>query len=152
MLSSREPFSQSNILTGVVFLSSALVLSIEACSAGSGRQDFRAWRVELRKDAIAFGIRDDVFETALAGVVPDHTLPDLKTTRSKGDRRGGQAEFVRPPQRYLNSKLLARLAAIGRQMWRRHRNVLARIRSSTEATVLMSGGGTAHANTIHINH
>ncbi|MEM9107935.1 MAG: lytic murein transglycosylase, partial [Pseudomonadota bacterium] len=107
----------------------ALVMAIwpQTSARASDLKNFDAWKQALRKDAIAFGIKPDVFDRALAGLRPDYSLPDLVRTKTKKRRAKGQAEFVRPPQAYLSRKLLANLARQGRQLMSKHREALRQI-------------------------
>ena len=90
------------------------------------RQSFAAWLAKFRLDALRFGISGRVFDRTMAGVKPNYKLPDLALKQAARKRRG-QAEFVRPPQAYLNTKTLARLAAQGRAMAERHRIALKKV-------------------------
>lgn len=91
------------------------------------RVDFNSWKRALRQDAIVFGIAPDVFDSAMAGIKPDYSLPDLVRPSGKQKRIKGQAEFVRPPQAYLSKKLLNNLAQRGRQLLQRHAAALRQI-------------------------
>lgn len=94
--------------------------------AAADRQSFAAWLAEFRQEALRFGISGSVFDQALAGVKPNYKLPDLAVARRTSKPRG-QAEFVRPPQAYMNTKTLDRLAAQGRLLAERHRTALQQI-------------------------
>ncbi|MCB1510534.1 MAG: lytic murein transglycosylase [Hyphomicrobiaceae bacterium] len=102
------------------------VLGLVATPAGAA-EPFPRWVEALRPEAKAFGIERATFDAAFAGVTPDLTLPDLDLPRKPGAAIKGQAEFVRPPQDYLNPKYLARLARQGRALMVQHRAVLAEI-------------------------
>lgn len=75
------------------------------------------------------GIRRATFDSALAGLdSPDLSLPDLVIPgRAKPDGSGGQAEFSRPPDKYLDRAYLERLATEGRTLLIRHKAALDKI-------------------------
>lgn len=123
-------FSFLTAQTGITFLvRMALVTVVLVASDGHARAgvSFDAWREAFWADARAFGIRRAVFDAAFRGVKPDLTLPDLDVPTPKSKRPKGQAEFVRPPQAYLNAAYLGRLAAQGRALMRQHKETLAQI-------------------------
>jgi len=61
-------------------------------------QTFEEWEAGFRKDALAAGIRPDVFDRAFAGVTPDMSV--IRADRS-------QPEFTRPVWEYLDGALSA---------------------------------------------
>ena len=87
---------------------------------------FKAWLAELWPEARAFGISRKTFDAAFRNVEPDLRLPDLAIPGRKQSPRG-QAEFTRPPQAYINSAQLARLAAAGRALQAEHAETLREI-------------------------
>jgi lytic murein transglycosylase len=91
------------------------------------RETFKDWLEALWPEAEAFGITRATFDSALRGVEPDLTLPDLEIPGRARDASGGQAEFVKPPQDYLAKSYLERLAAQGRTLRAAHARALASI-------------------------
>jgi lytic murein transglycosylase len=84
---------------------------------------FRAWVEALWPEAQAFGIRRQTFDTAFKGVEPDLSLPDLDLP-GRPPTGGGQAEFTRPPQDYLNRRQLEGLGLQGRELAKRYAKAL----------------------------
>ncbi len=119
--------------------SCAAVATVVLCAVGGGPvppsyaqavgapQSFDRFLKDLWPDAEAFGISRATFDRALKGVRPDRRLPDL-VIPGRSKRTGkGQAEFVKPPQRYLNKRQLARLARHGRWFMAKYATALRRI-------------------------
>lgn len=78
-------------------------------------------------DAQKAGVSRATFDRAFRGVEPDLTLPDLVLPGRPASAVKGQAEFVRPPQDYLNRTTLGSLATQGKTFMARHADALARI-------------------------
>ena len=95
--------------------------------ADSVQNGFQSWLQAFRKDAEAFGISRATFDSAFRGVKPNPKLPDLILPGVDRKPRGGQAEFTRPPQAYIDSAQLARLANTGRALQAKHADTLAKI-------------------------
>ncbi len=74
-----------------------------------------------------FSISRAVFDRALSGLTPDFSLPDLEIPGRPKAASSGQAEFIRPPQAYLNTKQLAGLAQQGRALGAQHAAALTKI-------------------------
>lgn len=69
-----------------------------------------------------FGVSRATFDTAIRGLKPDMSLPDLAI---KGKpRKVKQAEFTRAPSEYIDSAYLGRLAKTGRSLARRYQPAL----------------------------
>jgi len=98
-----------------------------AVSQASARESFSQWLVRFRIEAIRFGIQADVFDRALSGVRPDYGLPDLAIKRPRKAKPKGQAEFVRPPQAYLSTRILDRLTTRGRKLLIKYRGELRQV-------------------------
>jgi lytic murein transglycosylase len=96
---------------------------VRAQSAG----DFRAFIEALWPDAEKAGVSRATFDKAFRGVEPDLALPDLVLPGRSEVK--GQAEFTRTPAEYLNTTLLARLAARGKALQTQHAKWLAKIES-----------------------
>ncbi len=99
-----------------------VMLAMAALGPLPARADpaFRAWVEALWPEAKAAGVRRGTFDAAFAGVLPDTSLPDLILPGQVKAEPRGQAEFVRPPQDYLDARLLANLATQGRQLAAQH--------------------------------
>src|SRR5690606_5645799 len=98
----------------------ALVALLLAPQRAWADEDFKSWLAELWPEAEAFGISRDTFDSAFRGLKPDLTLPDLILPGREQKPPRGQAEFTRPPQAYINSTQLARLAKAGRALRAEH--------------------------------
>ena len=98
-------------------LLSAMLVSVLMAPA-TAREDFATWREGLWPDADAMGITRSTFDTALKGVKPDRSLPDLILPGRKKKKRQDkcQAEFVKTPGQYLNARQLGFLAKRGKQL------------------------------------
>jgi lytic murein transglycosylase len=77
--------------------------------------------------ARAAGVSRATFDRAFKGVTPDLSLPDLVLPGKQPSQTRGQAEFVRPPQDYLNRAQLAQLAQNGKAFLARHLHWLEKI-------------------------
>jgi lytic murein transglycosylase len=71
-------------------------------------------------------VRREIFDQAVHGLQLDLSIPDLALPRDPG-RSKGQAEFAKPPSEYLSEPSLAHLAAEGRALAAKHRDLLAAI-------------------------
>ena len=81
----------------------------------------------LWPEAQAAGVSRPTFDRAFKGVTPDLSLPDLEIPGKPRSATIGQAEFVRPPQDYINRDQLARLATAGKSFMAQHQASLVRI-------------------------
>lgn len=105
----------------------ALCLALSAHA--QAQSAFDAWREALWPEAKSLGVSRVTFDAAFKGVVPDRTLPDLAppSTGPAPPPKGDQAEFIRPPQDYLDRTTLTRLAGQGRDLLAKHAGTLAKI-------------------------
>ncbi len=83
-------------------------------------QNFKDFISELWPEAKAFGISKPVFDRAFKGMSPQLNLPDLVIPGRKKGKTPKQAEFTRPPEKYLDARYLARLAKRGRVLAKRY--------------------------------
>jgi lytic murein transglycosylase len=88
---------------------------------------FAAFLAGLWPDAQAAGVPRATFDTAIAGLTPDLTLPDLVLPGRAGAPERGQAEFTQPAQAYVRPTTLASLAGQGRALLAKHKTTLERI-------------------------
>ncbi|MGE0563548.1 MAG: lytic murein transglycosylase [Pseudolabrys sp.] len=101
-------------------------LALLAQPAGASDAAFRNWLDGVWPEALAAGVSRATFDSAIRGLTPDLTLPDLDIPGRK-EAPPGQAEFVLTPSQYLKESTIARLAAHGRKLAAEHRATLARI-------------------------
>lgn len=73
-----------------------------------------------------YAVSRATFDRATRGLTPDTTLPDLEIP-GRPPSRAKQAEFVRPPQDYLNAHQLSGLANQGRILAVRQASVISSI-------------------------
>ncbi len=110
-------------LTGAALMTVILSVSTHA----QATTPFRAFLDGLWPEADAAGVPRTVFDTALADLTPDLTLPDLILPGREAVPERGQAEFTQPAQAYVRAETLANLASQGRALLARHKDTLARI-------------------------
>jgi lytic murein transglycosylase len=113
----------------IVMLAALLMVAGLVLTSGLSRADtaFDAWREALWPDAKAAGVSRSTFDAAFKGVSPDLSLPDLVRPGAPAPHQGDQAEFIRPPQAYLDRPFLARLAGQGRDLLAKYGKELAAI-------------------------
>ena len=116
-------------------------------------QSFRQWLEALWPEAERLGVERTTFDAAFKGITPDRTLPDLVlpgAPKKEKKKKKGQAEFIKPPKRYLNDRYMAKLAKEGREKARKWAKTLARVERDygVNRTVLLSiwGRETAFGN------
>ncbi len=135
-----------NVLPALSALFVALAGPVHAAKAD---ESFKAWLAELWPEAEAFGVSRQTFAAALRNVEPDLRLPDL-IIPGRPQKPRGQAEFTRPPQAYINSRQLARLAVAGRALRAEHSETLKEIESKFgvegEAVLAIWGRETAYGS------
>lgn len=83
-------------------------------------QEFQKFVETVWPDAQRAGVSRGTFERAFKGVTPDLTIPDLLLPGRKLADVRGQAEFVKPPQDYLDRGLIGRLATGGKVFMAKH--------------------------------
>jgi len=104
----------------------AISLALFAVSAAHADAAFQRWLDGLRPEAQKLGVTRTTFDTATRGLAPDYSLPDLHIP-GRPEKTPPQAEFVRPPSRYLRASTLKRLAIHGKKLAAQYRGTLARI-------------------------
>jgi lytic murein transglycosylase len=90
-------------------------------------ENFQRFLESLWPQAQTYGVARKTFDTALRGLEPDLSLPDLVLPGRDKPVEKGQAEFTRAPQEYLDKAYLVRLAAEGKTLLARHAPALAAI-------------------------
>jgi lytic murein transglycosylase len=120
----------------------ALVALLAGAPAQAADTAFKAFLEGLWPDAskAPYLISRPVFDRALAGLAPDYTLPDLELPGRPKSASSGQAEFIRPPQAYLDTKQLNGLAQQGRTLATQHAGALKRIEAEigVEGSVVLA--------------
>lgn len=112
------------MLAIAIFLVAA---QINGGATAQSQPSFKTWLESLWTDAERAGITRATFDRAFAGVEPDLALPDLILPGKQEPRPGGQAEFSRTPEQYINREQIARLAKQGRELATRHKAILDRV-------------------------
>ena len=87
---------------------------------------FQQWLQSTWPDAEALGVSRATFDTAIRGLEPDLTLPDLAIP-GRAEKAPQQAEFVQTPGQYLREPTFERLAAQGKQFATQYKSALVRI-------------------------
>lgn len=126
------------------------VLNVEIATAPA-TDSFAKFIDSVWPEAQKAGVSRTTFDRAFKGVTPDLSLPDLVVAGKAAGKSGGQAEFVRPPQDYLNRDQLIRLAANGKAFMARHLDALAKIEKviGVERNVVMGIWGRETAYGTH---
>jgi lytic murein transglycosylase len=110
-------------------IAAALWLALAAAWAAPARADdaFHQFLESLWPEAQKMGVARPTFETAIQGLAPDLSLPDLDVPGRPERPPPGQPEFVQTPADYLKESRFVRLAARGRQLLAQHATTLAGI-------------------------
>jgi lytic murein transglycosylase len=87
---------------------------------------FTAFLQTLWPEAQQRGISRDTFDSAIRGLEPDLSLPDL-VIPGRTQKPPGQPEFVQTPADYIKEANIARLADRGRKLYAQYHDVFARI-------------------------
>lgn len=105
------------IIAGALVVASLIAAPV-ACAQQDG--SFQKFIEGVWPDAQTAGVSRATFDRAFKGVTPDLSLPDLVLPGKQPSQSRGQAEFVRPPQDYLNRAQLIQLATNGRAFMAKH--------------------------------
>lgn len=107
----------------------AMLLPFFATGAHAADETFAAFLAGIRREAMAapYNVSAATFDRAFRGVEPDLSLPDLVIPGRPAPKSSGQAEFVKPPQAYLDRAYLQKLAEDGRVLATRHAAALKKI-------------------------
>ncbi len=106
----------------VLTLIATLVFAVPAHADAA----FERWLAATWPDAQALGVSRATFDTAVRGLEPDLSLPDLAIT-GQPEKQPQQAEFVQTPGQYLREATFDRLAARGKELAAQYRDTLTRI-------------------------
>jgi lytic murein transglycosylase len=120
----RARIGAAAMLAIAIFLVAA---QINGGATAQSQPSFKTWLESFWTDAERAGITRATFDRAFAGVEPDLALPDLILPGKQEPRPGGQAEFSRTPEQYINREQIARLAKQGRELAARHKAILDRV-------------------------
>jgi lytic murein transglycosylase len=110
------------ILVAAALIAAAIVLPARAAPDPA----FAAFLQTLWPEAQQRGISRATFDTAVRGLEPDLSLPDL-VIPGRVQKQPGQPEFVQTPADYLKEASFTRLAERGRKLREQYRDVFARI-------------------------
>ena len=88
---------------------------------------FQHWLQGTWPDAQKRGVSRTTFDTAIRGLEPDYSLPDLAIPGRPEKPPPGQPEFVQTPGQYLREPTFKRLAARGKELAAQYRTTLTRI-------------------------
>lgn len=121
-------------------LAAALImLAAPESPARAADAAFTQFIASLWPQAQAIGVSRTTFDAATRRLEPDYKLPDL-VLPGRTSPPPTQAEFVQVPADYVRESTIARLAADGRALASRHRDVLNRIeqRYGVPASVILA--------------
>ena len=105
-----------------------LVATLSALAGPAwAESEFSVFLNGLWPEARDAGVPRPVFDSAIAGLTPDLSLPDLVLPGRGTASERGQAEFTQPAQAYVNPTALASLAGEGRALLAKHKATLERI-------------------------
>jgi lytic murein transglycosylase len=107
-------------------LFAALLYAAFAVSAHAADDAFSRWLQSQWSAAQELGVSRATFDTAIRGLEPDLSLPDLAIP-GHPEKVPQQAEFVQTPGQYLREPTFDRLAAQGKQLATQYRDTLVRI-------------------------
>ena len=105
----------------------SIVLLATFGSVANADDGFRAFLQSLWPAAQQLGVARATFDTAIKGLEPDLSLPDLAIPGRAEKPPPGQPEFVQTPGQYLREPTFQRLTARGRELAAQYRGALARI-------------------------
>ena len=104
-----------------------VVLLLAACAAPAlADAAFQQFLQSTWPEAQQRGVSRATFDTAIRGLEPDLSLPDLAIP-GRAEKAPQQPEFVQTPGQYLREPTFRRLAARGRELATQYRGALARI-------------------------
>lgn len=99
-----------------------LILCWSELAAGADTT-FQHFLQSLWPQAQQQGVSRTTFDTAISGLEPDMSLPDLALP-GRREKQPQQPEFVQTPADYVRESTIARLAGRGKQLLAAHRTTL----------------------------
>jgi lytic murein transglycosylase len=113
-------------IRAVASLAAAVLALCTASLPAQADAAFQSFLQSLWPQAQQQGVSRATFDTALRGLEPDLSLPDLEVP-GRPQKAPQQPEFVQTPADYLRESTIARLAARGKKLLREHHTTLAAI-------------------------
>jgi lytic murein transglycosylase len=106
------------------FLTSVVALLLLALPARAADPAFQNFLQSIWPEAQQLGVSRATFDTAIRGLEPDLTLPDLAIPGRPEQKPPSQPEFVQTPADYVRESSIMRLAAEGKKLLDAHRATL----------------------------
>src|SRR3954467_13695982 len=106
------------------FLTSVVALLLLVLPARAADPAFQSFLQSLWSEAQQLGVSRATFDTAVRGLEPDLSLPDLAIPGRPEQKPPSQPEFVQTPANYVRESSIARLAAQGKKLLDAHRTTL----------------------------
>ena len=112
--------------TRFLLVAASLMAAAGAPAQAAPDPAFTTFLQSLWPEAQQRGVSRETFETAVRGLEPDLSLPDL-VIPGRTQKPPGQPEFVQTPADYIKEANIARLAERGRKLYTQYHDVFARI-------------------------
>jgi lytic murein transglycosylase len=106
------------------FLTSVVALLLLALPARAADPAFQNFLQSIWPESQQLGVSRATFDTAIRGLEPDLTLPDLAIPGRPEQKPSSQPEFVQTPADYVRESSIVRLAAEGKRLLDAHRATL----------------------------
>lgn len=118
----------------------ALTVGAAASPARAVDEGFARFIASVWPEAQQAGVSRATFDSVTSGLEPDYRLPDLILPGRPATGAPSQAEFVQVPADYLKESTIARLAAEGQRLMRKHETTLKAIekRLGVPATIILA--------------
>lgn len=123
-----------------IFALLALTVGAAASPARAADEGFARFIASVWPEAQQAGVSRATFDSVTSGLEPDYRLPDLILPGRPATGAPSQAEFVQVPADYLKESTIARLAAEGQRLMRKHETTLKAIekRLGVPATIILA--------------
>mgnify|MGYP001089870902 FL=1 len=117
-----------------------LTVGAAASPARAADEGFARFIASVWPEAQQAGVSRATFDSVPSGLEPDYRLPDLILPGRPATGAPSQAEFVQVPADYLKESTIARLAAEGQRLMRKHETTLKAIekRLGVPATIILA--------------
>jgi lytic murein transglycosylase len=112
--------------TRFLLVAASLMAAAGAPAQAAPDPAFTTFLQSLWPEAQQRGVSRETFDTAVRGLEPDLSLPDL-VIPGRTQKPPGQPEFVQTPADYIKEANIARLAERGRKLYTQYHDVFARI-------------------------